>query len=232
MSTQNNTFKTAEEYKKNSLKWLSESANVMADIYKKQFKLGYDMYSNFINTGLQSGHVKPNFSNNIFHSNIEMLKENIDNISKLSEKTVSTVMNSFAGKEYNSGDEKKIIDSVMDAYRMQAKQITETNHRFFEAYNETFKKANTDTEKAYAIFKKNTEGNFHKSEEVINSALKTYSSSINKSDKNREELFDNINNQMESLIKNSLSQWSDFIQTMEKEHKTTVEKVKETKILK
>lgn len=229
MSTQSNTFKTSEEYAKNSSKWLSESAIAMAEMYNKQFKLGYDMYSNFMKTGLNTGKVNPNFSTDLFHSNIKMLKDNIDNISKLSEKTISTLMNSYSGQDIKSDEGKKIIDTITDAYHLQAKQIADTNHRFFEAYSETFKKANADTEKSYDIFKKNTEDNFRKSEEVINSALKTYSSSINKTDKNRKDLFDNINSQMELLIKNSLNQWSDFTQSIEKETKTTAEKAKETK---
>lgn len=228
MSTQSNTFKTSEEYAKNSSKSFSKSAIAVADIYNKQFKFGYDLYSNFINMGLNTVKEKPIFSSDIFHSNIETLKDSIDNISKLSEKTISTIMNVYASQDPKSDEGKKIIDTIMDAYHLQATQIADTNHRFFEAYSETFKKANADTEKSYGIFKKNTEDNFRKSEEVINNALKTYSSSINKSDKTRQDLFDNINSQMELLIKSNLQQWSDFTKTIEKETKMPVEKAKET----
>lgn len=229
MSTQSDTFKTTEEYMKNSSKLFSKSAIEMAEMYKKQFQMGYNMYANMFNAESTSEKNKTNFSDDLFHSNIELLRKNFDNISKLSEKTISTFMNFYEGEESKSDDSIKIFEAIMDGYHLQTKQITEINQRFFETYSKTFKSPNQNVEKSYTIFRKKTEENFHKAEEVISSAVKTYSSSVNKSAKNRQELLDNINNQMEFLIKNSLKQWSDLTETMEKENKTPENKTKEKK---
>jgi hypothetical protein len=229
MSTQTDSNKTTEEYMKSSSKWFSKSAIAMAEMYKKQFQMGYDMYANMFNAGSTTEKNKTNYSFDLFHSNIEMLKNNFENISKLSEKTILNFMNSLDGEESKSDDNIKILEAIMDGYHLQTKQIAEINQRFFETYSKTFKSTNQNAEKSYDIFRKKTEENFHKAEEVINKAVKTYSSNVNNSAKNRQELLDNINNQMELLIKNSLKQWSDLTETTGKENKTPEKKTKEKK---
>lgn len=230
MSSQNNTFKTSEEYLKTSSKWFSESAIAMADIYSKQFKLGYDMYTNLLHSGSTIEKNKSAFSSDLFYPNVEAIKKSIENIAKLSEKTISTIMNSYTGHDGKLDEGTKLIEAIMEGYHLQAKQISDINNRFFDAFGKTFNETNENLEKSYSSFRKNSEENFHKVEEAINTAIKTYSSSVNKSDKTRQELFDTMNNQMELLIKNSLQQWSDLTQTMQKENKKPEEKAKEVKV--
>jgi hypothetical protein len=218
MSTKTDNFKTAEEYMKTSSKLISKSAIAMAEVYNKQFKVGYDLYSNFLNTGVTKDKNKSNFSTDLLHANIEILKKNMENISKLSEKTVSTLTKSYKSQNNKSNEGVNVIESIIDAYLFQTKQIKKINNQFFETFSKTFDATNKNIEKSYKVFKKNTEDNILKTEEVINNALKTYSSSINQSDVNRQELFDNINKQMEFLVDNSLKQWSELTQAFEKKN--------------
>ncbi len=219
MSTKTDTLKTTEEFIKNSSKLFSKSSIAMAEMYKKQFQTGYDMYANLFNTESAFGKNKTKFSYDMFHSNIELLRNSIENISKLSEKTILNFMKPYDGEENKSEESIKIIEAIMDGYHLQTKQIAEINQRFFETFSKTFESNNQNAEKSYEMFRTKTEDNFRKSEEVIKNAIKTYSSSINKSAKNRQELLDNINNQMELLIKRSLKQWSDLTKTLQKENK-------------
>lgn len=230
MSSQNNTFKTSEDFLKTSSKWFSESAIAMADIYNKQLKLGYGMYTGLLNSGSTIEKNKSAFSSDLFYPNVETMKKSIENISKISEKAISNIIHSYSENGGKSEETTKIIDDLMEGYHLQAEQIAEINNRFFEAFGKTFKETNENMEKSYSTFRKNTDENFHKVEEAINTAIKTYSSSLNKSDKTRQELFDTINSQMKLLIKNSLQQWSDLTQTTQKENKKPEEKAKEVKV--
>lgn len=216
MNTQ--TSKTLEENINSAGKWFSESSAAIAEIYSKQFKLGYDMFSNYLNAGLNSGKSQPGFNPDLFRSGMELLRNNIENISRLSEKTMSILMNSYTGQATASDGEQKITEAIKNAYNTQSKQITDINQRFFETFNESFKTTNGDIEKSYSTFKKKTEDNFRMAEEAMNSAMKIYSSIVNKTAKDREEMLANINKQVEFLTQSSLKLWSDLLQTTEKEN--------------
>ncbi len=232
MNIQSKTLKSSsEEYMKTSSKWFTKSAITMAEMYNKQFKSSYDMYSNFLNTGSNNEKNKSIFSSDLIHTNIELLRTNIENISKLSEKTISTFLNYYSDyveKENKQNEGIKIVEAFMKGYHLQTTQIADINNRFFDAFSKTFKKSNEDIDKSYANFKKKIKDNFYATEKAIDNALKSYTSSINKSDKTRQELFDNINSQMEILIKNNLKQWSDLSQTVEKENKMSKDKENQT----
>lgn len=224
MSAQTNRSKTSEKNSNDPYKWLSKSALAMADIYEKQFQTGYDMFNNFINKG--DGNVKNNsgFNTEAFHSSTEMMRNNIENFSKLSEKTISSLMSSYLKDKSKSNEESKTIETIIDAYNLQFKQMADMNQHFFETFSKTFKTAKIDIEDYYTDFRKKTEENFRVAEEAINDTLKNYSSTVNKSEKNREEMLDNINKQIEFVTKSSLKQWMDFIETIKKEKKTPAEK--------
>lgn len=218
MNTQ--TSKTLEEKINTAGKWFSESTIEMAEIYNKQFKLGYDIFHNYFNKGLNNGNGKstPGFNPDMFHSGLELMRNNIENISRLSEKTMSIFMGSSTGKASALDEEKKITEAIRNAFDMQSKQVAGINQQFFKTYSESFKTTNGDIEKSYDTFRKTTEDNFHMAEEEINRAIQTYSSIINKSAKDREEMFANIAKQTEFLIQSSLKVWSGLLQTADKEN--------------
>ena len=128
-------------------------------------------------------------------------------------------MDPYNGEESKLDENIKVIEAMMDGYHMQIRQISEINQRFFETFSKTFKSANGDIEESYVMFRKKTEESIHKTEEAIKDALKIYSLGINKSEKNRKELLDKINNQMGDLIKKNLKQWSDLTEAFEKKNK-------------
>lgn len=216
MNTQ--ASKTLEENINTAGKWFSESAIAMSEIYNKQFKLGYDILANYLNTGLNNGKRGQGFNPDLFRSGVELLRSNIENFSGLSEKTMSIFLNSYSGKETGSDESRKIIETVTDAYNFQIKQVAEMNRRFFETFSGSFKATNGDIEKSYSNFRKTTEDNFRVAEEAIKRAVQSYSSIANKSAKDREEMLADINEQVEFLTQSSLKLWSDLLQVADTEN--------------
>lgn len=220
-----NIADTLEENISSSGKLFSETYSSMADIYRKQMEIGLDLFTNFL-TPLKTGKVASGFNPEVFSSGSTLLKKNFEHMAEQSRNIMSTFLNLYSGKPTGREDGEEITGSVFNAYKLQMKQISDINQKFFKTFNETFKTAHIDFDNLYDSFHKSTEENLTMAEEGIKNALNTYVTISGRSSKDFQKMLETANKQIESLAKNNMTIWSELIQSAKKETKKPATKAK------
>ncbi len=221
-----NISETVEETITSTNKLFSESFSSMLEVYRKQMEFSYDMFNNFLNP-LKSEKNNPGINTDMFTSGTELLKKNIENMTELSRKMMLPFMNLYSGKRSGREDGEDITGSVLNAYKLQMKQIADINQKFFKTFNETFKTTKVDSDHLYNSFRESTERNMRIAEDEIKRAMNTFIAVSDQSSKDFQKMIETSNKQIEMLTKNNMNLWSDLLKKTEKESKKAKKKNKE-----
>ncbi|MBI2271255.1 MAG: phasin family protein [Bacteroidetes bacterium] len=225
MRNKNFDTDTLEENISSANKLFSETFSTMSDIYRKQMEFSYDLFNNFFNP-VKADKIKSGINPELFTSGTEQLRKNFENMAEQSRNMMSSFLNLYSGKSFGKPDGENITDSVLNAYKLQTKQIADINHKFFKVFNETFKTANVDFDSLYDSFRKSTEENIRMADEEIKRTLNNYIAISGRSSKDFQRMLETANKQMEVLTKNNMNLWSDLLNSTKKENKKTTGKSK------
>jgi len=205
---------TAETFKKNvsdTMKWLQDTTATIIETQNKQMKSASEMYSKAINVTLE-GINKDNFSSSFGMSEtmVEIFKKNIETITDMSKATMKTAME-FGKQASTETFSKEKVATIIESYKKQVEEITAFNKKSFDNISKQFEATKTSFTPLAEKFKKEFESTIATSKEKIQSIIDSYSKLANPSAKTNNEVFNKLNEQMNTNFNANLKFWSELM---------------------
>lgn len=212
MTTEKFTDAT-ETFKKNvsdTMKWLQDTTATIIETQNKQMKTASDIYNKTMNTAF-AGINKDNFSSSFGVSEkvAEILQKNIETITSMSKATMKTAMD-FGKQASSETFSKDSTAKIVESYKKQVEEITAYNKKSFEALTKQFDSTKTTTAEWTEKWKKEFETTVATSKEKIQSIVDTYTKVATPSVETNKELFNKLNDQMNTNFNANLKFWSDL----------------------
>ena len=211
-----NNFGSSNGHAKTSETLIADVKEAMNKTLKKQMNFSVEMYNQLI--GAPSINETSAFGNDLidakfYKSNLNLFKKNLEMYSDLTKGMTSLFTDSFYKEKEMTNYSDKIFENLTESYERQILKIQDFNNYFFETLEKNMGGTSMDSSHTLEIVRENIKENLDTSLETFQSMLKP----------NNKKMWEEINTQIDSMLKLNLTLWSDLILSMNKLMKNKVE---------
>lgn len=224
-----NYFESGNGHEKGKMgsRWLTDISESVNKTYQKQMDMSRDIYNQLIGVPFSAERTNLNeesFTANMYKSSVNLFQKNMGIYSDLISKLTSSSNDTFFKEKDMEKISERMYDDYVKIYEIQIKQLKEFSKHYLDAIEKNKGEMSEESSDIIDSLKNNIDENLDSSLRAVKIVLKP----------NNKRLAEDINKEMENVVKSNLSFWSDLIISMGKlakeERKNGEErKVKETK---